>query len=84
MHRLDTGTSGVLIAARSAARVAGSCAPRCTADDCEKTYLAEVVGARRRTRGVETAPIGRVGRRGARVRVGGGRRPLRGARPSGR
>jgi 23S rRNA-/tRNA-specific pseudouridylate synthase len=45
-----------------------------TADDCEKTYLAEVIGAPADA-GLETAPIGRVGRRGGRVRVGGGRQP---------
>jgi len=74
VQRLDTGTSGVLIAARTA----GAWAPlhaALTAEDCEKTYLAEVTGAPPGG-GVEEAPIGRVGRRGARVRVGGGRRPL--------
>ena len=74
VHRLDTGTSGVLIAARTAAAWA-SLRAALTADDCEKTYLAEVTGAPPGG-GVEEAPIGRVGRRGARVRVGGGRRPL--------
>ena len=74
VHRLDTGTSGVLIAARTAAAWAPLRAAL-TADDCEKTYLAEVTGAPPGA-GVEEAPIGRVGRRGARVRVGGGRRPL--------
>jgi 23S rRNA pseudouridine1911/1915/1917 synthase len=74
VHRLDTATSGVLVAARRArawpelrAALAGA--------DGEKTYLAEVMGAPP-DQGVATAPIGRVGRRGARVRVGGGRRPL--------
>jgi len=73
-HRLDTGTSGVLIAARSAA-VWPALRAALTAGDCEKTYLAEVVGAPADA-GVESAPIGRVGRRGGRVRVGGGRQPL--------
>jgi 23S rRNA pseudouridine1911/1915/1917 synthase len=74
VHRLDAGTSGVLIAARRA-DVWSALRAALTADDCEKTYLAEVVGAPADA-GVETAPIGRVGRRGGRVRVGGGRQPL--------
>jgi 23S rRNA pseudouridine1911/1915/1917 synthase len=74
VHRLDTGTSGVLIAAR-AAGVWPALRAALTADDCEKTYLAEVVGAPPDT-GVESMPIGRVGRRGGRVRVGGGRQPM--------
>lgn len=72
-HRLDTGTSGVLVAARSA-RVWPALRAALTADNCEKTYLAEVVGAPADA-GLESAPIGRVGRRGGRVRVGGGRQP---------
>jgi 23S rRNA pseudouridine1911/1915/1917 synthase len=73
VHRLDTGTSGVLLAARSAemwprlrAALAG--------EDCEKQYLAEVRG-RPAGSGGTSAPIGRSGRRGATVRVDGGRRP---------
>jgi len=73
VHRLDTGTSGVLIAARSA-QVWPALRAALTADSCEKTYLAEVAGAPAGA-GVETTPIGRVGRRGGRVRVGGGRQP---------
>jgi 23S rRNA pseudouridine1911/1915/1917 synthase len=79
VHRLDGGTSGVLIAARSAeawpllrAALGGP--------DCEKTYLAEVVGSPPEA-GVETGSIGRLGRRGARVRVGAGRH-LQSARTS--
>jgi 23S rRNA pseudouridine1911/1915/1917 synthase len=73
-HRLDNETSGVLLAARSrpaweALRAAMGAAT------CDKTYLAEVVGAPPAA-GVETAPIGRAGRRGARVRVGAGRGAL--------
>jgi 23S rRNA pseudouridine1911/1915/1917 synthase len=75
VHRLDTGTSGVLIAARSAAAWTSLRAALSRAG-CEKTYLAEVVGASADA-GESRAPIGRVGRRGARVRVdGGGRNPL--------
>jgi 23S rRNA pseudouridine1911/1915/1917 synthase len=74
VHRLDSGTSGVLIAARSAA-VWPALRAALGGDDCEKVYLAEVAGAPGDS-GIETAPIGRVGRRGGRVRVGGGRQPL--------
>jgi 23S rRNA pseudouridine1911/1915/1917 synthase len=74
VHRLDTGTGGVLVAARRA-RVWPLLRAAFGAGSCEKTYLAEVVGAPADA-GVETAPIGRVGRRGGRVRVGGGRQPL--------
>jgi 23S rRNA pseudouridine1911/1915/1917 synthase len=75
VHRLDTATSGVLIAARSAAawpRLHAALA----APTCEKTYLAEVMGQPTDDVGASAQPIGRVGRRGARVRVGGGRNPL--------
>jgi 23S rRNA pseudouridine1911/1915/1917 synthase len=73
-HRLDNETSGVLLAARGrkdweALRAA------LRAPGCVKTYLAEVAGAPPE-RGVESAPIGRAGRRGGHVRVGGGRAPL--------
>jgi 23S rRNA pseudouridine1911/1915/1917 synthase len=74
VHRLDTATSGVLVAARRAEawpRLRAALA----ANDAEKTYLAEVTGAPPAS-GVSTEPIGRIGRRGDRVRVGGGRRPL--------
>jgi 23S rRNA pseudouridine1911/1915/1917 synthase len=75
VHRLDTGTSGVLIAARSAAAWTSLRAALSQAG-CEKTYLAEVVGATADV-GESNAPIGRIGRHGARVRVdGGGRNPL--------
>jgi len=86
-HRLDRDTTGVLLAARDPetwrrlrALMSGG---------CQKIYLAEVMGAPfapRETpfvsRGprpgswVVDAPIGRTGRRGARVNVGGGRQPL--------
>jgi 23S rRNA pseudouridine1911/1915/1917 synthase len=73
-HRLDTGTSGVLVAARSAEAWSALRAALSRAD-CEKTYLAEVVGVPPAS-GESNAAIGRVGRRGARVRVDGGRQPL--------
>jgi 23S rRNA pseudouridine1911/1915/1917 synthase len=73
-HRLDNETSGVLLAARS--RDAwDKLRAALRADTCVKTYLAEVVGAPPDA-GVETAPIGRAGRRAGHVRVGGGRTPL--------
>lgn len=85
LHRLDAGTSGVLLAARRP-----EAWPRLraalVADTCEKIYLAEVTGALPEADGrdpflhalagggvVVTAPIGRAGRRAARVVVGRGR-----------
>lgn len=75
VHRLDAGTSGVLVAARS--RAAWMALRRTIgADDCEKHYLAEVLGHPPTTGRIEAA-IGRAGRRGGTVRVdGGGRQPL--------
>jgi 23S rRNA-/tRNA-specific pseudouridylate synthase len=73
VHRLDAGTSGVLMAARSA-EIWPRLRAALSGGDCEKRYLAEVRGAPDES-GATTAPIGRVGRRGARVRVGGGRQP---------
>jgi 23S rRNA pseudouridine1911/1915/1917 synthase len=73
-HRLDNETSGVLLAART--RAAWEALRAALGDPrCEKTYLAEVVGAPPGG-GTETSPIGRAGRRGGRVRVGAGRQPL--------
>jgi 23S rRNA pseudouridine1911/1915/1917 synthase len=73
VHRLDTGTSGVLVAARSA-EMWPRLRAALTGPDCEKQYLAEVQG-RPVGSGGTSAPIGRTGRRGATVRVDGGRRP---------
>jgi 23S rRNA pseudouridine1911/1915/1917 synthase len=86
-HRLDRDTTGVLLAARNPEswrklrEILGG--------GSQKSYLAEVLGAPfaprespfvwRGTdpgRWVVDAPIGRTGRRGARVNVGGGRQPL--------
>ncbi len=73
VHRLDTATSGVLLAARSPE--AWTALRRALAEpSCEKIYLAEVRGLAGAGESLE--PIGRAGRRGARVRVGGGRAPL--------
>jgi 23S rRNA pseudouridine1911/1915/1917 synthase len=73
-HRLDNETSGVLVAARDR-RTWEAVRAALREASCVKTYLAEVAGAPP-DRGVETAPIGRAGRRGGRVRVGAGRAPL--------
>ena len=73
-HRLDTATSGVLVAARSRAAWEGL-RRALGAADCEKRYLAEVEGAPPAA-GEITAPIGRRGRHGGTVRVDGGRNPL--------
>jgi 23S rRNA pseudouridine1911/1915/1917 synthase len=74
-HRLDTATSGVLIAARS--RLAWNGLRRALGDEnCEKRYLCEVWGVPE-SEGRIAADIGRRGRRGGVVRTdGGGRRPL--------
>ncbi|MGB8295303.1 MAG: RluA family pseudouridine synthase [Polyangia bacterium] len=90
VQRLDRGTTGVLVAARRRAIWPGL-RDALSAPDCEKTYFAEVVGrfpvvgagekdfvspgARPGTLSV-AAPIGRVGRHGSRVKLGGGRQPL--------
>jgi 23S rRNA pseudouridine1911/1915/1917 synthase len=87
-HRLDVGTSGVLVAARDRETWA-ALRQALGSEGCEKTYLAEVrgvlpdtadrpfveVGTRPGALAV-TAPIGRIGRRGSRVRLAGGRNPL--------
>jgi 23S rRNA pseudouridine1911/1915/1917 synthase len=89
-HRLDVATSGVLLAARRREtwhRLRAALA----APLCEKIYLAEsrgyfptpdqvpgelVLPGPRAGSFVVTAPIGRQGRRGSRVRLASGRRPL--------
>lgn len=70
-HRLDVGTSGVLLAARSREAWLGL-RGALKAPGCEKTYLVEVQGVPPAAT-IVTAPIGRVGRRAGRVRVGRGR-----------
>ncbi|HJX53068.1 MAG TPA: RluA family pseudouridine synthase [Polyangia bacterium] len=90
VQRLDRGTTGVLVAARRR-DVWPGLRDALAAPDCEKTYRAEVVGrfpelgagqkdfvspgAQPGTL-VVAVPIGRVGRRGSRVKLGGGRQPL--------
>jgi 23S rRNA pseudouridine1911/1915/1917 synthase len=86
VHRLDTGTSGLLVAARSASAWA-SLRTLFGGGGSDKEYVAEVVGAPPDEppadvtrpapgRWIVDAPIGRVGRRGALVRIGGGRGAL--------
>jgi 23S rRNA pseudouridine1911/1915/1917 synthase len=78
-HRLDTATSGVLVAARHRAAWEGL-RRALGGGESEKVYLAEVQGAPAgQPEGgpwVVTAAIGRTGRRGERVRLDGGRQPL--------
>jgi 23S rRNA pseudouridine1911/1915/1917 synthase len=75
VHRLDRGTSGVLLAARSRA-VWLSLRQALGAEACNKRYLAEVNGHPPPVGRIDAA-IGRAGRAGGTVRVGGGgRRPL--------
>jgi len=72
VHRLDTATSGVLVAART--RDAWQALRKSfTADQSVKRYLAEVWG--QPEDGSLTGAIGRRGRRGTTVRVDGGRNP---------
>lgn len=72
-HRLDTATSGVLIAARTREAWLGL-RRALGAADCEKRYLAEVWGSPP-DHGAISAVIGRRGRRGKTVRLDGGRSP---------
>ena len=89
-HRLDIGTSGVLVAARSRP-VWHRLREALSGPACEKTYLAEVGGRFPDTDGVAkefvlpgertrsfvvSCPIGRQGRRGAKVKLASGRQPL--------
>jgi 23S rRNA pseudouridine1911/1915/1917 synthase len=75
-HRLDIGTSGVIVAARSAV-VHRALRTFLGGGGSVKQYLAEVVGVPA-GQGVTVVdmPIGRQGRRGARVVLGGGRGAL--------
>ena len=72
-HRLDTPTSGVLLAARSRA-VWTALRLALAAPECEKLYLCLVRGTPPDEGSIDVE-IGRRGRRGSSVRVGGGRRP---------
>jgi len=89
-HRLDVATSGVLLAARRR-EAWHRLREALSAPLCEKLYLAETRGCFPTADGVPgefvlpgprpgsfvvTAPVGRRGRRGSRVRLGSGRAPL--------
>jgi 23S rRNA pseudouridine1911/1915/1917 synthase len=86
-HRLDRETTGVLLAARTPE--SWRKLRELLSGGSKKIYLAEVLGAPFAPHAssfvwpgtdpggwVVDAPIGRTGRRGARVNVGGGRQPL--------
>jgi 23S rRNA pseudouridine1911/1915/1917 synthase len=85
-HRLDRDTTGVLLAARNPE--SWQRLRQTLSGGCQKVYLVEVMGAPFAPREspfvwvmgpgrwAVDAPIGRTGRRGARVNVGGGRQPL--------
>lgn len=76
-HRLDTGTSGVIVAGRTSEAYTGL-RRALVAGGSKKCYLAEVVGVPAGGPGVIVVDvaIGRLGRRGARVVLGGGRGAL--------
>ncbi len=89
-HRLDVGTSGVLLAARSR-QAWHRLREALSSVACEKIYLAEVCGdfpsteqaqregvlpGPRPSSFVVTVAIGRQGRRGGKVRLAAGRQPL--------
>jgi 23S rRNA pseudouridine1911/1915/1917 synthase len=89
-HRLDVETSGVIVAARSR-EVWHRLREALSGPSCEKTYLAEAVGTFPAEDAVTkphavlgaaphslvvSCPIGRRGRRGAKVMLGSGRQPL--------
>jgi 23S rRNA pseudouridine1911/1915/1917 synthase len=89
-HRLDIGTSGVIVAARSRP-IWHRLREALSGPACKKTYLAEVRGrfpgtddaskdfvlpGDRPRSFVVSCPIGRQGRRGAKVKIASGRQPL--------
>lgn len=76
VHRLDKGTSGLLVVARSAAAYA-SLSDQLRAHRAERRYLTLVVGTLKDDRGIVDAPIGRSNRRPDRMTVHAGGRPAR-------
>jgi 23S rRNA pseudouridine1911/1915/1917 synthase len=89
-HRLDVGTSGVILAARSR-EVWHRLREALSGPACEKTYLAQTTGhfpgtdevakefvvpGPRQASFVVSCPIGRQGRRGGKVKLDSGRQPL--------
>lgn len=73
-HRLDTGTSGVIVAARSRESWL-TLRKTLSSGLCTKTYLAHVAGAPPLSFSVDGV-IGRGGKGGSRAMVNGGRDPL--------
>lgn len=89
-HRLDVGTSGVIVAARNR-EAWHRLREALSGPACEKLYLAQIVGrfpenddvskdfvepGPRPASVVVTCPIGRQGRRGHKVKLDSGRQPL--------
>lgn len=76
VHRLDKGTSGLLVVARSPAAFV-SLSEQLREHRAERSYLALVAGAPESDRGVVDAPIGRSSRRPDRMAVRASGRPAR-------
>lgn len=76
VHRLDKGTSGLLVVARSPAAHA-ALSDQLRRHQAERRYLALVAGKVEADRGTIEAPIGRSARRPDRMTVGAGGRPAR-------
>jgi 23S rRNA pseudouridine1911/1915/1917 synthase len=72
VHRLDNGTSGVIVAARNQSAY-DRLRVTLAGGDSEKRYVAEVTGAVAEAHVVIDVPIGRQGRRGGKVLIGRGR-----------
>ncbi len=76
VHRLDKGTSGLLVVARSATGLA-SLRAQMAGREVSRTYTAFVQGHLREDRGVVDAPIGRSARQPTAMAVRGDGRPAR-------
>ena len=76
VHRLDKGTSGLLVVARTPAALA-SLSGQLKARTVERQYLALVLGAVAEQRGVVDAPVGRSARHPTRMAVSTRGRPAR-------
>lgn len=76
VHRLDKGTSGLLVVARSSAAFA-TLSEQLREHRAERRYVALVAGTVRDDQGIVDAPIGRSARRPDRMTVRAGGRPAR-------
>lgn len=76
VHRLDKGTSGLVVVARSPAAFA-SLSRQMREHSAERRYLALVVGELSDQRGLVDAPIGRSARRPDRMAISAAGRPAR-------